>query len=89
MDSTSFLFFFFLSGLYGRDMGGWVYQGFAVGLSEAVEHEDDTRDVVVGGADEGEEAFDGVLPVCRWVGGWVEEEAVPMSYCEQQRGLGR
>lgn len=34
----------------------------AEGLAEALDHGSDARNVVVGGADEGEEALDGVLP---------------------------
>lgn len=34
----------------------------AKGLAEALDHGGDTGDVVVGGADEGEEALNGVLP---------------------------
>lgn len=47
-----------------------VGQGLPVGGAEAVEHEGDAGDVVVGGADEGEEALRGVLPVD--VGGCVD-----------------
>lgn len=46
-----------------------THQGLAVGGAEAVEHEGDAGDVVVGGADEGEKALRWVLPVFfGWVG---------------------
>jgi len=45
----------------GRE-GGRTYQRLAVCLSETGEHEADASNVVVGGADEGEEALDRVLP---------------------------
>jgi len=50
-------------GREGKREGGGAYQRFSVCFPEPIQHQGDARYVVVGGADEGEKAFDRVLSV--------------------------